>query len=431
MMKMKTNSITVKAVLIAVLVLLMLIPVGMVKLLIYERYNNSQLVKEEIGKNWGGGKQQLTGVVMVLPYHTIDQSKRTVVNYAYFLPENYSVEGNVKPEERTRGIYKVVCYQTNLNLKGAFKFPDYEKLGLKSDQIQWDKAFLVTGVSYMQGIKNKVELNINGEKQHTLSATSKNHLQVKGLSFPFPLNAMDRKDVYNFDMNLVLNGAESLSVSPVGKDTQIRLTSDWNSVSFTGNFLPDKREISQTGFNAEWNIYSYNRNYSQMWIVENDELEESAIGVDLILPIDQYQMNMRSAKYAILFIALTFMVFFLVELISRKRIHPFQYLLVSFALVLFYCLLLAISEQIGFSWAYLASAVAVIVLITTYSKTIFNSLKQTIVMAVFLCVLYTFLYVLLQLEDMALMFGSIGLFVALAAVMYASRKVNWYKENED
>jgi inner membrane protein len=168
-----------------------------------------------------------------------------------------------------------------------------------------------------------------------------------------------------------------------------------------------------------------------MWSGKNNEFTQSLLGIDLRQPIDHYEKSMRSAKYAVLFIALTFLVFFLVELISHRRIHPFQYLLVSFALVLFYCLLLAFSEHIGFNRAYLVSAAAIIALITAYSKTIFNSLRQTAIMAVFLLALYTFLYVLLQLEDMALLFGSIGLFVALAAIMYASRKVNWYKESEE
>ena len=253
----------------------------------------------------------------------------------------------------------------------------------------------------------------------------KNDIIASGLTVKMPIDPTQSVDKFDFKFDLLLNGTNNLSFSPIGKETKVKLNSDWNTVSFTGDFLPSERNL-ENGFTAQWNIFDYNRNYSQAWIGENNELTSTCLGVELRLPINQYQKNMRAIKYAIMFIILTFVAFFLVELLSKKRIHPMQYLLVSFALVLFYTLLLSLSEHVGFGWAYLASSLAVVLLVSAYSMSIFKSIKQSLMTGVLLIILYIYLYVVLQLEDMALLFGSIGLFIALGAVMYVSRKMDWY-----
>jgi inner membrane protein len=217
-----------------------------------------------------------------------------------------------------------------------------------------------------------------------------------------------------------------LKFVPVGKTTDIEISSVWNTPSFTGAFLPDERQINDSGFVAKWNILQLNRNFPQTWVNNKYNIEESAFGVNLLLPVDQYQKSMRSAKYAIMFIALTFIIFLFVEILNKKRIHPVQYILVSFGLLLFYTLLLSLAEHIGFNLAYVISGAAIVGLITSYSQSIFKKTKLTLIMGGALSFLYIFLFVVLQLQDFALILGSIGLFIILAIIMYLSRKIDCY-----
>ena len=170
-----------------------------------------------------------------------------------------------------------------------------------------------------------------------------------------------------------------------------------------------------------------NRNFPQQWTGKNSDITTSTFGVDLLLPVDEYQKTMRTAKYAIMFIGLTFLTFFMFELLSGNHIHPVQYLLIGFALLIFYTLLLSLSEYITFGWAYFAAAGAIIGLITVYSFLMMsNRLKSAIVSGV-LVLLYGYLYVLLQLQDFALLMGSIGLFIVLSSVMYLTRHIDWFE----
>lgn len=433
---MKTKSglnsdlIIVKIIVIAVLVVVMLIPIVMIQSLIEEREDSQRTVQREITQKYGGN-QCLAGPIMVLPYEVIigekDREKTVVTNYAYFLPEDFRVNGNVKPEDRSRSLYKTLVYQSTLNVEGHFGFPDYASLDIEPEQIRWKDAFLVIGVTDIQGIKNKVVFNVNGKPHAIQPGIKKNDVIASGLTINLPIDPEAEIEKYEFDFTLALNGTGELTFIPIGKENYVQLLSPWKTVSFTGDFLPGDRDVNEKGFDAVWEIFDYNRNYIPAWKGANDMLSSSEFGVNLIYPVDQYQMTMRSVKYAIMFIALTFVVFFLIELLSNKRIHPVQYALVSFALVLFYTLLLALSEQMSFWIAYLASAAAITILITAYSISMFKSKKQAFLMGIFLVILYSYLYIILQLENLSLLFGAVGLFIALATVMYTLRKVNWYK----
>lgn len=426
-----TNTIIIKIIVVAVLTLLMLIPVSMIRSLIEEREKSQQDVQDEISSKWGGS-QKVTGPILVLPYESGSSNKNqeNTISYAYFLPDDYKVEGTINAEERARTLYKTLVYQSKLHISGEFKFPDYEKLNIKDEQVRWEDAFFLIDIPYLQGIKNKIVLNVNGEPLNVSPSVKNNDITDSGLSIKMPIDRANATG-FKFDFDLNLNGSKGLYLVPVGKENRINLKSDWKTVSFGGIFLPNDRTIDNNGFDAKWDIFDYNRNYIQMWVGSNESLQSSTLGMEFKFPVDQYQMSMRSVKYAIMFIALTFVIFFLIELLSQKRIHPVQYLLVSIGLVLFYSLLLALSEHISFSLSYLCSAIATIALITTYSSSIFRDKKQTLLMGGFLTTLYIYLYVVLQLEDLALLFGSVGLFIVLAIVMYVSRKVNWYKPKEN
>jgi inner membrane protein len=225
---------------------------------------------------------------------------------------------------------------------------------------------------------------------------------------------------------LNINGSESINFIPVGKQTNVDLDSDWANPSFEGSFLPNTRDINETGFNASWKVLHLNRSYPQQWIGTKYNIDESSFGVKLLLPVDHYQKSLRSVKYAIMFISLTFLIFFFTEILNKKRIHPIQYLLVGLGLSVFYTLLVSLSEQINFNLAYLLASLSIITLITAYSYSMLKNIKLTVIVAFVLSVLYTFLFTVIQLQDYSLLLGSIGLFLALAIVMYLSRKVDWY-----
>jgi inner membrane protein len=218
--------------------------------------------------------------------------------------------------------------------------------------------------------------------------------------------------------------------SPVGKITDVNINSSWSDPKFTGAYLPDDRDNTGDSFSAHWNVLHLNRNFPQQWINDDQNVENSDFGFELLLTVDNYKKSFRSIQYAILFIAFTFIVFFFVEIMQKVFIHPIQYILVGFALIVFFTLLLSISEQMNFNLAYLLSAAATLILVTGYVKAILKNTKIALMVAGILALLYSFIFVIIQLEDMALLIGSIGLFIVLSAVMYLSRKIDWYNLNQ-
>jgi inner membrane protein len=456
---MKTNQaqtatqITIKALIVGAMILVMLIPVAMLQSMIRERMRYQQEVETEIGSTWGG-PQTVTGPILALPYErtTGDGEKKTTEKgTAYYLPDTLNIQGGIETEVRSRTAHKVLLYRSELALEGRFSLPDLESQGqgLRPEHIRWNEAYLYIGITSLQGVQSSLSVEWGNDHYADAAPINNDDLTGTGFSVRVPVGPEAGEGgwaiPFRFDLNL--NGTGSLFFAPVGKETFVHLKSPWKTVSFSGNYLPSERDLTD-GFSADWKIFDFNRSYPQAWkndeyalgeqeydadrgdYTKNSPVTRSAFGVDLRFPLDHYQLSIRSVKYAVMFIALTFFVFFLAELLSHRRIHPIQYLLVSCGLVLFYSLLLALSEHIGFDWAYLASAVAIVALITAYSASIFKSSRLTIRMALFLSALYVYLYVMLQLEDMALLFGSIGLFLALAIIMYVSRKVSWYKTGE-
>jgi inner membrane protein len=232
---------------------------------------------------------------------------------------------------------------------------------------------------------------------------------------------------------LNFNGSTSINFVPLGKVSEVSVKSAWQNPSFVGAFLPDERNIATTGFSANWKVLHLNRPYPQAFKGATSGIDESSFGVNLFVPVDEYQKSMRSAKYAAMFITLTFLIFFFVQIINGIRIHPVQYIMVGLALCVFYTLLIAISEHLAFHWSYIIASISIILLITLYAKSIFNENRLTALLALILCILYLFIYAIIQMEDYALLMGSIGIFIVLALVMFLSRKINWYalKTQED
>ncbi|MGI9542268.1 MAG: cell envelope integrity protein CreD [Cyclobacteriaceae bacterium] len=423
------NSITIKLVSVGILMLILLFPTSMVESLISEREYYRQGVISEISSIWGND-QTITGPILTVPYRTYfrDQNDKLVsqIDYAHFLPDHLEVEGNIDPEKRYRGICEAIVYTTDLNLKGTFPRVEMEEWVSAQEDILWQDAYLALGITDMRGIKNQVSLSWNGQPITFDPGTISKDVVSEGISAATPLQPIDSGG-YRFQMDLALNGSSSLNFVPVGKTTNVDIKSNWPHPSFSGAFLPEDRQISSDQFQAQWEVLHLNRNFPQQWSGANENVMSAIFGVDLFIPVDQYQKSTRAAKYAILFIGLTFLIFFFVEAIYKKRIHPFQYILVGLALIVFYTVLIALSEHIAFNLAYLLAGVAIVVMVTLYARTLFPSWRHAGLIGLILVLLYTFLFITLQLQDYALLMGSIGLLLILGLVMYWSRKIEWYQ----
>jgi len=402
------------------LTLILLVPATMVGFLVGEREQRQDEAMQEAGSKWGN-MQTITGPILSVPY-----TANKVTKNIYFLPAELNISGDINPQILKRGIYEITAYNSKLKVEGQFNQPNFSQWGISSGNVLWNEAKILIGLSDMRGVKDKITMNWNDNILILNPGMSATKISDSGVSVMAPLDLKSAK-TYKFSFDLNLNGSQSLNFIPLGKETNINLASKWANPSFDGAFLPDQRQVSKDGFTAQWKILSLNRNYPQSFS-ESDSysIKDSAFGVKFLVPIDQYQKITRSVKYAIMFIALTFLTFFFVEIFNKKRIHPIQYLLVGFALLVFYTLLLSISEHTNFNFAYILSSIATIILITLYSKAIFKNNFLSLLLGCILIILYGFMYVVLQLQDYALLMGSIGLFIVLAAVMYASRKIDWY-----
>lgn len=425
------ESTTLKLTIIGFLSLILLIPASMISGIIREREETSNEVKKEIAAKWGR-EQTITGPILCIPYKLTTVTEKgdytESIAHAYFLPDILNIKGKLNPEIRYRGIYKMIVYNANLDIKGNFPKPDFTDIKADSNKILWDEALLFVGIPDMRGINKTIQINWNEEIKDANPGIKTTDIVNSGVSIPVKLNS---DGLNNYSFNLDLKGSENLFFIPVGKETNITLSSNWETPSFDGEFLPDERVVDKNGFTAKWKVLHLNRNYPQHWINDSYEVENSGFGIKLLFPIDHYQKTNRSVKYAIMFISLTFLIFFFTEKINKTRIHPVQYFLVGIALCVFYTLLLSFSEQIGFTSSYILSSLMTVGLISAYAATIFKNTRLTLLMGILLSLLYGFLFTILQLEDYSLMMGSIGLFVVLSLIMYMSRKVSWYSGLEE
>jgi inner membrane protein len=422
------NRLVIKAVFIGILTLLLLIPMAFITSLVNERKIRHDAAAGEVSGKWASS-QTLTGPIVVIPYQSFykDETGKTAteIKQAYFLPDSLLVEGDIQPEKRHRGIYEVILYRSDLQITGAFAALDPESLKIPQDDWLPDQAYLVFGVDDMRGIENRLAVQWNDSLEYFDPGMPQNSVLKQGVYVPLKLDWPDlAKGTFRFSIHLRLKGSGDLHVIPLGKNTQVSLRSPWTTPSFTGNFLPDTYHINNKGFTAGWNIFNLNRNLPQHWATGSYDLEASSFGVSLMLPVDMYQKTMRCVKYAILIIVLTFIVFFLVETSQKKPVHPFQYILIGFALCIFYTLLMSLSEYIQFNGAYIIAAAAVVGLVSLYARWIFGSRGMSLLIGGTLLILYGFIFTLVQLQDFSLLFGSIGLFIALAMLMYYSRSIN-------
>ena len=422
-------ALTIKGFIIFVLSLVLLIPTLFIINLISEREGRKNEAIHEVSDKWGN-TQTVLGPIVAIPYEKVSRDDKgkeysREIKHLFVLPENLQVDGNINSEKRYRGIFEVVLYGGKLQLKGNFKFSGALNQLNGETTVQWEKSVLLLGIPDLRGLEDQVTLQWNGQGSVFEPGIPVPGVAESGIHVPLTLDA-NTTEPHRFRIEAALKGSGSLFFTPLGKVTSIKLTSPWPDPSFTGAFLPDEKTITASGFEASWKVLNLNRNYPQQWISDqNINFDNSAFGVDFILPVDNYQKSTRSVKYAILFIALTFLTVFFVEMGQSRRVHPFQYALIGLALVIFYTLLVAISEHTSFNSAYFISALMTIGLTGLYTRALFDSGRMALLVSGTLTLLYGFLFVVLQQQDYALLIGSLGLFVILGTVMYFSRRIDW------
>lgn len=436
------NAATVKMLIVGLLILVLMVPLTFVKFLITDRAERQESVISEINEKWG--KEVLIyGPTLKIPYKTYKKSflkdkegnvttkTELVIENGYFFPEELHTQGKVNPEKKHRGIYTTAVFKTSLNFKGSFSTPNFESLDIDKSDILWEQAKIILKTSNLKGINNQVAINVNNTNysfipeydsdQRSLNNLKLHKLETKVLS---SLNFSEKQKL-NFSLTMDVNGSESIRIIPIGKETKMNISSNWMDKSFIGNYLPfDKGETTE-GFNAKWQVLQINRPFAQEFFEILPKLEDFAFGVNFMIPVDDYLQSERATKYGYLVITLTFLVFFIIQSLSKINIHPFQYLMIGLALIMFYTLLISITEHSNFLKAYTIASISVISLITLYSKSILKTFKFPLFILISLGLLYSFIYVIIQLESYALLVGSIGLFAILSIVMYVSRKIEW------
>jgi inner membrane protein len=420
-------SFTLKIMLLAFLGLFLLIPLEMIKSIIRERQKNSEDVKKEIAFQWAG-QQVISGPVLNIPV-LIFPSKKEVDPYKtvyHIMPETLTVNGDIQTEKRHKSIYQAVVYTAGFIISGSFVIPELNT-GEKNE-VLWKEAYYTMGISDNRGLKGGIFLKTDSMMLEAIPGLNDGDLFSTGISFLSDLSK--RNGTIDFSASLKVSGSEGLSFAPVGKKTEVTLVSKWNSPGFKGNFLPVERSISDSGFNARWLVTNLNRNFPQGWSGKTYNPVADSFGVDFILPVDHYQKSLRSSKYGILFIALTFLALIFAEMATKENIHVFQYLLVSLALVLFFSLLNALSEYTGFNSAYLISAISTIILISFFLRNLFKKRASVLLISGLLVFLYSFIFILLTLNDYAYLAGNIGLFILLAITMMLSVKLDLFKSEK-
>jgi len=425
--------------LIAFLILLLAIPLLIVAALVSEREGRSREVESEVARTWGGA-QTLSGPFLIVPYMVRVESKegdklieQMQERRAVFLPESLSVTGSSASNVLRRSIFDINVYTATLALSGRFAAPDIRDVDPNATAVRWQDATFVLALADVSGLKEAATLSVNGRDTLAFAPsvgqagiyTNGIHAKLAGSS---AASSGETPTAFDFHADLVFTGSGALSFTPAARETKVDLASDWPHPSFTGSFLPVEREIGDAGFSAKWRVPHLARSVPNTWNLTDGGLDRFSpyqFGVTFYQPLDFYDFIMRAVKYGILFLSVGFMGVFVLELTSATRVHAVQYLFVGIAMVFFYVLLLSLAEHIGFTKAYLVAALATGGMLSTYVAKALESTRRGLIMAGLFAVLYGLLYLILRLEDYALLAGAVLGFAALTAVMFATLRVDW------
>jgi inner membrane protein len=427
-----TQTVTAKVLGVGVLALLMTIPLMQVRGLVRERQQLRTDAIRQIAQGWGG-KQVLGGPVLVVP--TLRQATpagavapQWQAGSESVLADAMKMDVTMTVEKRGYGIYTAPVFVATVKIDGQFRAQDIAQFRHASDAPwQAGKAELRLPVGDLRGLQEVAELRINGQPARFESSTERLGAWPN-VVVPIDLDVLGDRPI-DVQATLKLAGTEALQLLPLARSTDVTMRAPWNDPSFVGAALPLEHTIDASGFRAHWHLLDLNRSYGQHW-TDGDAmtaaLQASTFGVQLYQPVDVYQRNVRAGKYGLLFIAMTFVAFFLFEILKRLRVHPVQYLLVGAALATFYVVLLALSEQIGFGPAYALAAAAVVVLVGGYAMAVLHARRAGLLLGGVLGLIYAMLYGLIAAEQYALLIGALLLLAMVSLMMYLTRRIDWY-----
>ncbi|MBD3748472.1 MAG: cell envelope integrity protein CreD [Sphingobacteriales bacterium] len=446
------ESVILKVLLIGFLTLILFIPNFWIQNLISERQNRQTEIEKDIANEWSG-KQLIQGPVLVIPYRKTvlekseDNDKTPIAREAqigiHILPESLNIKAHVKPTKLHRGIFESVVYQSKIDVSGSFSALDLKKSGINPQRLNWNKVKIVIGISDLKGLKNNPQIKLADSIFEVEPDFNSEDLFDNNLVATADLSSI-KSTKLNFSFSLDLKGSDALKFLHLGKSTRVHVAGNWPDPSFIGRYLPDERAFKNNQFSAEWLLSYYNRPYPQQWEgdkiitpkkdknnpdLSSEKADDNTFGVKFLVPVNQYQKTMRTAKYAILIIMLTFISLFFMEFLQKRKIQLLQYILISAAMIVYYTLLLSFSERVGFNAAYLIASVSTILLIGSFIKASLKSIKPALIFAAILSIFYGFIFVIIQLQDLALLSGSIALFVVVAVLMYLSAKIDWSKKS--
>ncbi len=432
---------TARLIVVALLALVLLIPLDMVRSVVRERHRTYQGVVAEIAGAWSSD-QRTAGPILVLPftekvevrdeYITPQGEKKFTRRWescrrrAVVLPEVLSYDGSLTPQLRQRGMYRVRVYTAELTVSGAFRNLRRAVESLappdQLEAIEWSQAVVAFGLSDPRGIVEVDGFDFNGHSARPGPGTTLEGIVPRG--FHVAVGEAIEDDL-EFELPMVIRGSGSLSFLPLGETTRASLRSEWPHPSFIGDVLPTVRTIEDEGFSAEWTIPLLNRSYPQVWRADSAvAMDEIDAGVRLFEPVALYDLVTRAVKYGLLFIALTFLTLGLIEYVTDVRLSLVQFLLIGVALTMFFLILVALAEHIGFTTAYLLASATVVVINTLYCGAILERSSTSAVVGAVLAAIYGVLFLILKAEDFALLGGTLLLVVALMVTMYFTRRVH-------
>ena len=413
------NTVLGRVVLLAVFVLVLQLPIHWIHGLVGEREANRLAAVAEVQAS-AGGVQIASGPVLLVPYLNsrsgfFDPARpATQRNYAILRPQTLDVQGTVSPLVRTRGIFDVLLYRASLHFDAVFARPNPADLGLADEQIIWEEVVVALS---------------SDDIPPSITVAGASVTLESGQVEPYvvaPVLVPEVGDTLFIAYDVEISGSHQLLFRALDNVTSLELDSEWPHPKFVGIHLPESRDVRADGFTATWNLARRSRPRLETIGGSAANSEQAAFGVELLQPVDAYRMTRRAMKYEFLFTALTLGVFFLVEVFSRARVHMVQYVLVGSALVMFYLLILSLSEHLSFTLAYALASLGVVTLVWSYARAVFDEASRSGIVGSVLSLLYGFLFVLLAAEDYSLLMGSLGLFVVLAGVMFFTRDVDWY-----
>jgi inner membrane protein len=389
------------------------------------------------------GSQVLTGPIMVVKFRerltapaaggATPPPPALRDDEVVLLPDSLLIRSTVKVEERYRGIYRVQVYRATQRLTGVFRIPARLGLGPTRDLVEAEPGLLALGVSDSRGLRRPPEVALGGVAAAVEPGTGQTWLEQGFSASVGPVLAQQATRV-PFEIDLELIGTDRLTFVPVGSSTHAEMESEWPHPSFTGGFLPDERTITDKGFRASWQLSRYATGVDALIqgrrMKSKPELSTSDFGVRFVTPVDVYQQSTRAVKYGMLFVILTFAGFFLFEVLKRMAVHPIQYGMAGAAIAMFFLLLISLSEHVPFALAYLLASAGCVGLLAFYVGHVLRSAARGLGFGGLLAGLYAVLYVLLLSEDYALLLGSLLLFAVLGAVMFMTRRVDWYRIGE-